>query len=177
MCSRKWPELLGTDAVDVMADAVTAVAAKSFFAVAERCDEQRFAALAGGAAGWWVVSVRFTEAAGSGEVSCTFADNLAHALFDAFTGRDPQDPPPNPEALVDLIGEFSNMIGGTWLTRLANHQTFTLSPPVVRRRPYVTPQNDADARVLLTVNDLPLAVEVRIAAHVDRSATPSPVAG
>src|SRR6185295_6439499 len=133
MCSRKLPELLGTDAVDVMADAVTAVAAKSFFAVVERCDDRRFADLSTGAGGWWKVSVQFTEADESGVVSCTLPDGLADALFDAFTGRDPLDAPPNPAELVDLLGEFSNMVGGTWLTRLANHQTFSLSSPIVQR--------------------------------------------
>src|SRR6185295_8675022 len=137
MCSRKLPELLGSDAVDVMADAVTAVAGKSFFAVVERCDDRRFAAASTGAAGWWHVSVEFTEAADSGVVSCTIADDLAYELFDAFTGRDPLDPPPPPAELVDLLGEFSNMVGGTWLTRLANHQTFSLSSPRVQRAPAV----------------------------------------
>ena len=63
MCSKKLPELLGTDAADMMADAVTAVAAKSFFAVVERCDDRRFTDLAAAADGWWVISVQFTEAA------------------------------------------------------------------------------------------------------------------
>jgi len=169
MCSRKLPELLGSDAVDVMADAVTAVAAKSFFAVVERCDDQRFSALATGTAAWWLVTVEFTEAADSGVVSCTIADDLADELFDAFTGRDPLGPPPSPADLVDLLGEFANMVGGTWLTRLANHQTFSLSTPRVQRTPAVERSNRVDARVLLAVNDRPLAVDVRLTAHADRT--------
>src|SRR5262245_12351973 len=133
MCSKKLPALLGTDAADVMADAVTAIAAKSFFAVVERCDDRRFADLSAGVDRWWHVSVQFTEADESGVVSCTLTDDLAHALFDAFTGRDPLEAPPNPADFVDLLGEFSNMVGGTWLTRLANHQTFSLSSPKVER--------------------------------------------
>src|SRR5262249_60443343 len=117
MCWKKLPELLRTDAADMMADAVTAVAAKSFFAVVERCDEPRFADLSKEADGWWVVSVRFTEGDDSGVVSCSFADDLAFALFDAFTGRDPFAPPAEATELVDLLGEFSNMVGGTWRTR------------------------------------------------------------
>jgi hypothetical protein len=170
MCSKKLPELLGTDAADVMADAVTAVAAKSFFAVVERCDDQRFDALSANAGGWWVVSIRFTEGDESGVVACTIADDLAFALFDAFTGRDPHDPPADPTDLVDLLGEFSNMVGGTWLTRMAKHQTFSLSSPKVQRVSG-RPGADGDARVLLSVNERPLAVEVRIASHA-RSASP-----
>src|SRR5262245_61348013 len=165
MCSKKLPELLGTDAVDVMAEAVTAVAAKSFFAVVERCDDRRFADLSAGADGWWHVSVQFTEGDESGVVSCTLTDDLAHALFDASTGRDPLDAPANAADLVDLLGEFSNMVGGTWLTRLANHQTFSLGSPKVQRAAVGAPTGDADARVLLAVNDRPLAVDVRIASH------------
>jgi hypothetical protein len=164
------PELLGSDAADLMVDAVTAVAAKSFFAVVERCDDQRFAALSSGAPGWWIVSVQFTEATDSGVVSCTMPDDLAHELFDSFAGRDPLGPPPNPDELVDLLGEFSNMVGGTWLTRLANHQTFSLSSPKVQRAPSAPPANGADTRVLLALNDRPLAVEVRIAAGLNTGA-------
>ena len=171
MCSKKLPELLGTDAADVMADAVTAIAAKSFFAVVERCDDQRFDALSANAAGWWVVSVQFTEGDETGVVSCIIADELAFALFDAFTGRDPNDPPADPTDLVDLLGEFSNMVGGAWLTRLANHQTFSMSSPKVQRVSNRPGAGGADARVLLSVNERPLAVDVRIASHT-RSASP-----
>jgi CheY-specific phosphatase CheX len=172
MCSKKLPELLGTDAAAVMAEAVSAVAAKSFFAVAERCDDQAFSVLSAGADGWWVVSVQFTEGDGSGVVSCTVADDLAFALFDAFTGRDPLEPPADPTDLVDLLGEFANMVGGTWLTRLANHQTFTLSSPTVQRASSLTPASGADTRVLLSVNDRPLAVDVRIATPANRPVAP-----
>jgi len=152
-----------------MATAVTAVAGNSFFAIVDACDESRFADLARATNRWWVVSVQFNEAADSGVVSCTLPDDLARQLFDAFTGSEPGSPV-DPEALVDLLGEFANMICGTWLTRLANHQTFSLSRPAVLPTQDAVHPNDADARVLLTVNDRPLAVEVRIAAHVDRSA-------
>jgi hypothetical protein len=166
MCSKKLQELLGTDAAGVMADAVTAVAANSFFAVVERCDDRRFADLSQGVDSWWHVSVQFTEADECGAVSCTLPDDLAHALFDAFTGRDPLDAPPDPADFVDLLGEFSNMVGGTWLTRLANHQTFSLSSPKVQRTAAGAPAGAADARVLLLVNDRPLVVEVRLAPQI-----------
>jgi chemotaxis protein CheY-P-specific phosphatase CheC len=152
-----------------MAEAVTSVAANSFFAIVEACDEPRFADLSRDTNQWWILSVQFTEAADSGVVSCTLPDDLAHQLFDAFTGSEPGSPVDS-GALVDLLGEFANMICGTWLTRLANHQTFSLSRPAVLPTQDAVHPDDADARVLLVVNDLPLAVEVRVAAHVDRSA-------
>jgi hypothetical protein len=112
--------------------------------------------------------VQFTEGDETGVVSCLVSDDLAFTLFDAFTGRDPLEPPADPTDLVDLLGEFSNMVGGTWLTRLANHQTFSLSSPKVGRVSRLPQTDDADTRVLLTVNDQPLAVEVRIAAPANR---------
>jgi hypothetical protein len=154
-----------------MVEVVSTVAARSFFAVVERCDDERFDALSAGAAGWWIASIQFNEGDERGVVSCAIADDLAFALFDAFTGRDPHDPPADPTDLVDLLGEFSNMVGGTWLTRLANHQGFSLGSPQVQRVASLSRRRDADPRVLLSLNDRPLAVEVRIAAHGD-SASP-----
>jgi len=151
-----------------MADAVTAVAGNSFFAVVEPCDAQRFADLSSIARSWWLVSVQFTESAETGVVLCTLTDELATMLFDAFTGRDP-DGPPDSASLVDLLGEFGNMICGAWLTRLANHQTFSLSRPAVVLAQDVLPSDEAGARKHLAVNDLPLAVEVRVAPSVYRS--------
>src|SRR5262245_46486344 len=160
MCSRKWPELLGCDAAGAMADAVRSVSATSFFAMAEPCDEARFAALARGAGPWWVVSVQFKEDGDSGTVSCALPDDLAHSLFDAFTGGEPGGPVDR-DALVDLLGEFANMICGTWLTRLANHHTFSLSQPAVLPAADAVHVDDADARVFVTVDDRPLAITVR----------------
>ena len=162
MCSLKWPELLGSDAVDVMLEVVTVVAERSFFAVAEPCDDHRFANLSANTARWMVAAVRFAEPDFNGVVSCTLSEDLAHSLFDAFTGRDPADPAPEPEQVFDLVGEFSNMICGLWLTRLASQQTFSLSRPTVQRAPDKSLLALADARLLLAINDLPLAVEVRL---------------
>ena len=163
MCSPNWPELLGPHADDVMLDAVTRVAERNFFAVVEPCDDRQFAVLADQSARWLVAAVHFTEGDCSGAVSCTVSEHLANALFDAFSGRDQLDPAPDPQQLLDLVGEFSNMICGAWLTRLAVRQTFTLSSPTVRHSPDPSQLTTPQARMLLAVNDLPLAVEVRVA--------------
>ncbi len=162
MSSTKWPEPLGPDAEYVMVEAVAAVAERSFFALVERCDDQRFAKLERDVPRWMVAAIEFAEPECTGVVSCTLSEELALALFDAFTGREPLGPPPA-EELLDLIGEFANMVCGAWLTRRADTSGFTLSPPTVKwaadgSRPALT-----GARLLLTLNDLPLAVEVRAA--------------
>ncbi len=163
MSSLKWPARIGPDA-DAMFEAVSLVAERNFFAVAEPCDADRFAALSADTGGpWLVATVDFTEADCAGEVFCTMPQALAHALFDAFSGRDPSDVPPEPDRLVDLVGEFTNMICGSWLTRLANHQTFALGRPAVRPAAAGSPIAGWHDPLLLAVNDLPLAVGACVA--------------
>ncbi len=163
MCSQRSLTLLGPDAVEVMRDVVRTVAERSFFADVEPCEDEAFAALARETAGWLVATIRFTEGESIGAVSCLLPQALARSLFDAFTGRDPAGPPPDAAALRDVAGEFTNIVCGAWLTRLANHQTFTLVKPAVADAPEGRHSVPADARLLLTVNDLPMAVEVRVA--------------
>ncbi len=163
MCSQKSLMLLGPDAVSVMREVVGAVAERSFFAYVESCSDDQFAALARETPGWMVATVEFTEGACVGRVSCMLPHGLARALYDAFTGRDPLDAPPDNTALSDLAGEFTNIVCGAWLTRLANHQTFNLVRPAVAEAPAGWPVPGADAQLLVTVNDLPMIVEVQVA--------------
>ncbi len=158
MCSAKLPDLFSPDAVTQVAGAVASVAELCFFADVQPCDDRRFEDLATAAESWLVATVQFREGDCAGVLSCSVPHDLARNLLDAFTGRDPLDPDPDREALFDLVGELSNMICGTWLTRMATAQTFTLSRPVVALAPErpVTPE----AATLMAVNDLPLAVSV-----------------
>jgi chemotaxis protein CheY-P-specific phosphatase CheC len=162
MCSVKPPNLFSPDAADAVKGAIASVAERSFFADVQSCDHRRFDDLASGAESWLVATVHFREGEIAGVLSCTLPHDLARNLLDAFTGRDPREPEPDGEALFDLVGELSNMICGTWLTRMATAQTFTLSRPVVElspvRPPVVMPGSGAAA--LMAVNDLPLAVSV-----------------
>jgi CheY-specific phosphatase CheX len=158
MCSVKLPDLFSPDVTAQVAGAIALVAEKSFFAEAEPCDRARFDELTC-ASDWLVATVQFREGTCAGALTCTVPHDLARTLLDAFTGRDPLDAEPDREALFDLVGELSNMICGTWLTRMATAQAFTLSRPVVEmvsERPSV---HSADA-TLVAVNDLPLAVSV-----------------
>ena len=159
MCSAKLPDLFSPDVTAQVVGAIASVAERSFFADVQTCDRARFEEQAGTGA-WLVATVHFREGACAGMLSCTVPNDLARTLLDAFTGRDPRDPDPDREALFDLVGELSNMICGTWLTRMATAQAFTLSRPVVQvvsGRPSIS----APDATLVAVNDLPLAVSVR----------------
>ncbi len=164
MCSVRWMAPLGPDAEEAMFSAVSLVAERTFDAVAEKCDVGRFAELSASAGRWLVATINFSEAECAGALSCGLSEELACTLFDAFSGREPDQPPPDPAFLADVAGEFTNMICGSWLTRLAANQTFKLSPPAVRLPPERWPLRRWDAPLLVTVNDLPLAVEVRLGA-------------
>jgi chemotaxis protein CheY-P-specific phosphatase CheC len=158
MCSAKLPDLFSPEVTAQVAGAIASVAERSFFADVQSCDRARFEEQAAAGA-WLVATVHFREGACAGTLSCTVPHDLARNLLDAFTGRDPRDPDPDRDALFDLVGELSNMICGTWLTRMATAQAFTLSRPVVEfvaGRPTLG-QSDA---TLVAVNDLPLAVSV-----------------
>jgi len=160
MSSVKPPDLFSPEACTQVAGAVVSVAELSFFADVQPCDRGRFDELAATIADSWIVAmVHFREGGFSGALSCSLPQDLARNLLDAFTGRDPQDAGPDRDALFDLVGELSNMICGTWLTRMATAQTFTLSRPVVQLgegRPAV----GDDTVALMTINDWPLLVSV-----------------
>jgi len=162
MCSAKLPNLFTPESAAAVVGAIASVAERSFFADVQACDEGQFEDLAGAAAPWLVATVQFHEGEATGVLSCTLPEDLARQLLDAFTGRDPLDPQPDGEALFDLVGELSNMICGTWLTRMATrHQSFTLSRPVIHLSP-ARPEPTANPAVRMAVNDLPLMVSIRV---------------
>jgi CheY-specific phosphatase CheX len=146
-----------------MFEAVRSVAEHSFFAVAEPGDERSFAAQAAAVPSWLVATVRFEQGALQGTVACTMPTSLARGLFDAFAGRDPSEPEPGAELVHDLVGEFSNMVCGAWLTRVASSRTFTLHHPIVE--PVSTPRDARGPRLLAVIDDVPVAVEVTLKAE------------
>ncbi len=160
MFSMNSPKPTGPDDVNdraFMFTAVGAVAERSFFAVTEPCDEGRFRGLADAASGWLLATVQFRDGPFTGYVSCTVPDELARLLFDALTGREPTEPAPTPHEIADLIGEFSNMVCGAWLSRVGSGQIFEVSRPVVG--PAAPPTAADPRRLLMTVNDFPLAID------------------
>lgn len=133
MYSMKWPESAPMrGGLEAVIGAVSDVAERSFFAMVESCDGDRFAELTAAHRDWLSASVSFDEPGCAGMVTCHLPMLLAERLFDAFTGRDPDEPPADVAEVHDLVGEFANMICGSWLTRAANDRTFTLGRPEVR---------------------------------------------
>jgi CheY-specific phosphatase CheX len=139
--------------------AVTAVAERSFYAFVDGCDDP--AGDASASTLWLASIVRFNGAGASGTMACWLPPELALTLFDSFSGRAPEDTPPLPEQVDDLVGEFSNMVCGDWLTRYASEHAFQLSPPLVVRAP--RPDAAAPRRLWMKVNDCALAVDWDIA--------------
>jgi len=158
-----------------MRSAVDDVAERSFFVMADACDDARFDEMAASHANWLTAVVRFDEGSCVGEVSCTLPASLAASLFGAFSGRDPDDPAPGADELVDLVGELANMVCGSWLTRAANHQTFTLCAPKVTSWSGGWACAPAAERGLtLSIDELPFVIGVRVDVISDPSAaTPS----
>jgi CheY-specific phosphatase CheX len=157
------PKLTNPEAASAMFDAVRTVAEQSFFAVAEPADDRSFGVAASQVPRWLVATVGFEQGALAGSVSCTLPEKLANGLFDAFTGRDPGEAAPVATLVHDLVGEFSNMVCGAWLTRVASSRTFTLHHPVVE--PVSTPRDARGPRLLAVIDDVPVAVEVTLKAE------------
>jgi hypothetical protein len=94
---------------------------------------------------------------------------LAERLFDAFSGRDPEDPAAPLGEIHDLVGEFANMIGGSWLTRTANDRTFALSRPLVNDEPL--PAALDGAGVAMAIDEHPCVVSIEFTTVAEAAAS------
>lgn len=110
---------------------------------------------------WVEASVDFVGPC-SGRLSCWLPGPPAHELCEAFSGESITLLSKS-EVVADVIGEFTNMICGTWLTRVTDPGShygalvpFALSPPVVD---VVRTAGDEEAVV---VNDRPVLVRVAL---------------
>jgi hypothetical protein len=158
MSSTTLQKLSDANTGDAIAGAVEAVAERSFFAIVERCDEQVLRTLAKSVQRWLVATVRFDDGPLKGSMSCTLPEDLAYALFDGFSGRDPKEPLPGEQHLYDLVGEFANMVCGTWLSRCAGDRAFRLGPPLVAR--VGAPAAGAAGRSWVGIGSRPAAIDV-----------------
>ena len=170
MFSTKWPDHapIGGGA-DAVLSAVTDVAERSFYAMAEACDGERFAELAAANRQWLTAQVRFVEHDCAGAVTCRLPMALAERLFDAFSGRDPEDPAAPLSEVHDLVGEFANMICGSWLTRTANERTFALSRPMVIDEEM--PAGIDGAVIALAIDEQPCLVSIAFTSVPEAAAT------
>ena len=138
----------------LIVDAVGIVAERSFFAFVDPCaepvdDED--------GRDWFVASVRFDDGVVSGTLACTLRSDLAQMLFDAFSGRHPASPLPPRHQVEDLVGEFSNMVCGTWLSRCGGERLFRLGRPVVEQLD--RPAADERNRLWVSLHNHPLAID------------------
>lgn len=166
MCSLKLPEtLFGADASETVYAAVTDVAERSFFCMIDSCDAERFGDLAATCEHWLSSTVHFDDGKCSGSVTCRLPMPLASRLFDAFSGRDADEPSPEEREVLDLVGEFANMVCGSWLTRAANQRTFALSPPAVTPIAHTTVTGEIESLgLLVAIEDLPCAIDISVKA-------------
>jgi len=137
-----------------IAGAVSTVAERSFFACVDRCDPPDLDEFE---TEWLVATIRFDDGPVCGSLACWLPTDVALRLFDAFSGRHPAAPLPPRHQLDDLVGEFSNMVCGAWLTRCDTHRVFRLGQPVVDRAS--RPDDDESHREWLAVNNRPVAID------------------
>jgi hypothetical protein len=142
--------------------AVGTVAERSFFAfVCDGEDPEYYDSVPE----WFIASIKFDDGPVAGEMVCTLPCDLALLLYDAFSGRDPATALPPRHEVDDLVGEFTNMVCGTWLTRCATDRAFRLSRPVVTR--VREPEDNPGSRQWLFVNERPLAIDWDVDEHAN----------
>jgi hypothetical protein len=149
-----------------IAVAVSTVAERSFFACVDRCDRPDLDEMAGE---WLVATVDFDDGPVCGSLACVLPTDVALRLFDAFSGRHPAMPLPPRHQIDDLVGEFSNMVCGAFLTNCDTHRVFRLKPPVVSR--VDRPDDDESRREWLAINNRPVAIDWHITGATGDGAT------
>ena len=168
MCSTTLQKLTDAAAAGAVVTAVETVAERSFFAVVDRCPAQVLSNLAGTVPHWMIATVRFEDGALHGWMSCLVPEPLAHELFDGFSGRDPSESAPGERDLYDLVGEFANMVCGTWLSRCVSDRAFRLAPPLVAR--IGAPALDGTGRVWVGIGNRPAAIDVSLQPQLEHAA-------
>jgi CheY-specific phosphatase CheX len=110
---------------DRIIEVLVRVAERSLFAFAEPADPATIAPQIDG--GWIEAAVSF-HGPFSGHVTLIVSSLLARHLCGAFLGLGP-DEPLEDAAVADFVGEFANMVCGSWLTGLDASACFDLAHP------------------------------------------------
>ena len=134
--------------------AVCNVAERSFFAFAERAHEAPAPTLAEPGAITLSAVVSFTGPA-AGYMRVTMPLALTRELATMFSG-DPTLVFSN-EDLIDMAGEFANMVTGAWLTATDAASTFDLGAPVV-----MLMAEPAVAALMMQINGQPVGLSWRV---------------
>lgn len=168
------------DQEDGVRAALVNVAENSFFGFTVPLDDKAFDDLVRhplavepdvppGPGPWIVTEVPFAGPF-DGAVEVAMSEVLARQLLQAFLGLGLDDPIDEGQ-LFDATGEFANQVCGTWLTRASGDRRFDLGAPDAVRRPLgwlpldSAPSGDCRGEILVSMNDLPLRVRVRLAAE------------
>ena len=140
-----------------LTEALAEVGGLSFFGFVEPMAEEYFTELAAAETDWVTATVAF-KGGFSGTVHCALPTGLARELVAAFSGDSESAEGDGP--LDDLMGEFTNMVCGSWLSRACSRQVFSLSSPQVVRRPggWTLGPFDGATAVLASLNDRPVAL-------------------
>jgi CheY-specific phosphatase CheX len=139
-------------------EALVEVAENSFFAFVDPVEAEVAGELLAIAPSWLQATVAF-EGAFGGTMQIALAEPLAIELFVAFLGLEPGDVPDDAR-LFDLVGEFCNMVCGSWLTRSCQSRRFDLHhPEVMRLTAADAPQAEPD-RLVLTLNGQPVCLRL-----------------
>jgi hypothetical protein len=130
--------------------ALVEVAEQSFFAFVDAVEPAAVQELLDATPSWIRASVVF-EGAFGGCLEVALAEPLAIELFVSFLGLDP-DERPDDARLFDLVGEFGNMVCGSWLTRSCQRRRFDLHHPDVARVTAEALPPDGPERRILSIN-------------------------
>ncbi|MEP7305658.1 MAG: chemotaxis protein CheX [Acidobacteriota bacterium] len=149
---------------DALLAAISDVAENSLFAFADASEQAAFEAaatapLTEGGSDWLSARVHFSGPV-AGRLELTVPEPLARHLCASFSGAETPEEIGETD-LVDFIGELSNMMCGTWLTRARRHDAFSLTPPEVHRG---APRGDRseDAELFyLSIDEAPIRVVVQ----------------
>lgn len=115
---------------EVVAQALSLVAERSFFAFAEPAEPGAEADLASVGSPGLTAVVRFAGPR-TGRMSITMPVSLTRELGQLFLGE--PDIELSDSNLTDMAGEFANMVTGSWLTFDGTAEAFDLTAPVVSR--------------------------------------------
>ena len=137
------------DMREQLIEAASLVCETSFFAYAEAAEPEMVMAVAGETA-WYHAEVSF-DGLSKGRIQLSLPEGLARDLFAAFLGFADASAANDAET-EDVIGEFTNMVCGTWLTTLGCDTCFTLAHPIVRLGGLPAPEED---NIVLSVNGRP----------------------
>lgn len=177
MSSVKSPAPTPADLYDAVQAALVEVSENAFFVFVEPCGGRQFASLvdrvasgntepvtAAPSSSWLKASVAFVGSF-SGTVEIALPERLGSWLVSSLLGLPPEKPLAE-DQMFDGVGEFANMVCGTWLSRLGVTSMFELRmPAVTRMAPAWSPVSEAPgasemACRMVTLNDSPMRVRV-----------------